>query len=152
MGSCWSLERLQKGGGELRMPLGQRIPHTRPEGCLGIRDLRGEAIIDARESRLEVVGRAPEAVSAPSAGSIREDSAELPQTVPSAREGRTVGVLTPRSLSESVGCNEEGGSASSPDRSAAQAFKGVHGRRACRRGRDVCFERGWSGRVVGSHL
>jgi hypothetical protein len=45
------------------MPLGQRIAHMRPEGCLSIFDLFREAFVDASDRHLEVVGRVPEAVA-----------------------------------------------------------------------------------------
>jgi len=76
---------LRKGGG-LRMPLGQRIAHMRPEGCLGILDPLRKDFVDAGDRHLEVVGRTREAVSTPSAGSIPEDVPELPQAIPPARE------------------------------------------------------------------
>ena len=40
-------ERLRKGSGELRMPLGQRIAHMAPKRARRIRDLRGELLVGA---------------------------------------------------------------------------------------------------------
>jgi hypothetical protein len=68
-----------------------------PEGRLSILDSLQEAIIDASDRHLEVVGRAPEAVSTPSAGDGAEDVPELPQAIPPAltllRESRRSGWL-----------------------------------------------------------
>ena len=50
-------ERLRKGGGELRMPLGQRLAHMRPEGCWRIRDLRGEVLVGTGDVLLEMPAR-----------------------------------------------------------------------------------------------
>ena len=65
------------------MPLGQSIAHVLPEGRLGVLNPLEEPIVSRVDGVLEVVGRASEAVSAPSAGSIAEDALELPQTIPS---------------------------------------------------------------------
>ena len=43
-GSGSEAGRLLEGGGELRMPLGQRIAHIAPKGGRRIRDLRGELL------------------------------------------------------------------------------------------------------------
>ena len=60
----------------------QRLAHMRPEGCLGVLNPFEEPIVSRVDGVLEVVGRASEAVSAPSARSIAEDAPELPQTIP----------------------------------------------------------------------
>jgi len=64
----------------------QGFAHVVPERRLRIRDLLREAVVDVGDRRLEVVGRMPEAVSPPSAGSIAEDVPKLPQAISPARE------------------------------------------------------------------
>ena len=55
-----------------------------------------KAIVDVGDRRLEVVGRAPEAVSTPSVGDGAEDVPELPQAIPPARRFEPDPVPRPR--------------------------------------------------------
>ena len=86
-----------------------------PQGCLGILDSLRETVIHVGDRRLEVVERAPEAVSTPSAGDGAEDVPELPQAIPPARKFEPDPVPRPRKggsyAPSSLGCS--GGSPNS---------------------------------------
>jgi hypothetical protein len=54
-------------GGTLTCELSQSLSHVPPEGGLGVLDSLRDAVVDVGDRRLQVVGRAPEAGSTPSA-------------------------------------------------------------------------------------
>jgi hypothetical protein len=75
-------KRLRKGGGELRILLGQRIAHMRPERRRRVRDLRGELLVGTGDVLPKVEAGNIGAPALPaSVGHVTEDARKLRQGV-----------------------------------------------------------------------
>jgi hypothetical protein len=71
---------LRKGGGKLRIPLGQRSAHMTPERRLRIRDLRGELLVGAGDVLPKVkAGNVRAPASLAGVGDLTEDVQRTPR-------------------------------------------------------------------------